>query len=177
MNRRNIIALAATLTAGLAAAIALTAAPAASAWDINALPAGYTTQQTVNGTVDCYYIFGYNHTSPELCTDSPTFQADVDSFVNATCPPAVCAPPPATTTTDQGTTTTDPTATTPATTTTAPPATVTIVTTTVDPTIDARLTALEQRQTVDEARITTLEQKAGLIVGEPKNVAPFTNVV
>lgn len=62
-------------------------------------------------------------------------------------------------------------------TTTAPATTVTVTVTTTDPTVDQRLTALEQRQAADEARITALEANVGIILGEPKNLAPFTNPV
>lgn len=77
---------------------------------------------------------------------------------NVTIAPYTAPPPPPTTTTT-AVTTTD------------------VVTTTVtvaDPDLTARVSALEQRQAVNEARITALERNAGLILGEPKNTLPFT---
>jgi hypothetical protein len=200
--------------AGFAVAIALTLPATAIAWDVNSLPAGFAVLHTFDAAaVTCrdYYQVAYAPTSTRsghLCTDSPTFQQDLDAFVDAnyTAPVTTTAVPPSPTTstaatttapaTTDATTTTDPTTTTAATTTTSTtpttttaPAdtttaatttvtvTTTVVTTTTDTTLADRVSALEQRQAVDEARIAALESRAGLIIGEPKNVAPFTNPI
>lgn len=112
------IALAALLGAGLLAALAL--APAASAWSPTDLPAGWTVHHiVVSGVNTCaerYQIFEYDssgkfvNVSPEFCTDSSSYQADFDAWVNDHyTPPATTAP---TTTADTATSTTDPAATT-----------------------------------------------------------------
>jgi hypothetical protein len=101
MRRRTTLLALGSLLAGLAAAVALTTAPAAQAWDIHALPAGYSVEHDTSTSSVCpdsYYIFGYGKTSPQLCTDSPSFQQDLDAFIDATCPVAVCPPPAAPTT-------------------------------------------------------------------------------
>lgn len=68
-------------------------------WTIDTLPPGYTVAHTVrsaDGTapgacLEWYTIQGYGAVSDRLCVDSPTFQTDLDAFVDATLPPP--APP------------------------------------------------------------------------------------
>jgi hypothetical protein len=54
---------------------------------------------------------------------------------------------------------------------TTPGQTITVIAT--DPNLEARVSALEQRQTVDEARTAVLEANTGIIQGESKSEAPF----
>lgn len=194
------------LAAGLAAGAMTGGAHAAASWNIQHLPDGYTINVHVDASApygtcgSSYIIDGYGSTitigygAPAgigYGDCNPDFQRQLDAFINATyVPPATTA---VTTAPTAATTTTSPvvTETVAAPTTTdvvtvdAPPAAVppavttteTVTVTVVDPAVNDRLTALEQRQQTDEARIATLEEKAGIIVGEPKNTAPFTNPV
>jgi hypothetical protein len=177
------------LASGLAAAAVV--APRARAWDVNNLPAAFhVTHTTDSSAATCgeWYSILYapdgtgvgktGAASGRLCTDSPTFQQDVDAFVVAPCsaPGATCTAVATTAPTTTDATTTTAAAPPADTTTTGVVVTVTtsVTTTVTDPTVEARLTAIEQRQAVDEARIAALEAKNGIILGEPKNVAPFT---
>lgn len=179
----KIIAATLLLAAGLAAAVMLTFPAVADAWDLGALPSGCAeTGHNVTNNADGSHTYSYilvcgsaqttlvygdqDYPSPP---SNPTFQDDLDAFVNANCPSCAATTTAATDTVPPGSPPPPPTDTTVATT------TVEVTTTVTDPIVDQRLTALEQRQTVDEARITALEANAGLIVGEPKNVAPFTD--
>lgn len=187
---RNTLTILAALTAGVAAAVTLTLPHDAKAWSITNLPAAFHVSH-ISGGSGCspYYSIiylagdGTGAVSPDLCDNSPTFQQDLDAFVDspctavgATCTPPPPPPPPPTTaasTTDASVTTTE---TTTATVTVTDPATTTAPTTNDDvlAKLSARVSALEQRQTVDEARLATIEQRLGIIVGESKNLAPFT---
>lgn len=185
----------------------------ASAWDWHSLPAGYgvssyttvcdaQTDPCITDGMTCNHLTvtapnATPHTFAETDCVNPSFQADLDGFVDATIctvnPSAggtACAP--ATTTTAVSATTT---ATVAQTTTSASPAQTTTVTQTA-PTntvtvtnvaaatapaatpgtsdLDARLTAIEQRLDVDEARIQALEDHVA-VLGETKNEPPFTN--
>lgn len=134
LTHRTII-LVAVAAAGLTAAISLTVAPSAKAWDWHSLPSGYgvssyqlvchtATDDCLNGdgsTCDVVTITAPNASPGQLsvqdCSD-PSFQSEIDSFVDATicavnpsADPGRCAPPPTTTaappaTTTQATTTT-----------------------------------------------------------------------
>lgn len=197
-------------TAGAAVAL-LTFASAASAWDLGSLPAGYgvSSFQTVchvatdacvggEGSTCNHYTITAGSTGRQLAeTDcvNPTFQADLNAFVDST----VCAVNPlaggsacqtststTTTTVAQTTTTTpitttvavppaDPTTTTVAVTTPGYTATVTVTVPAVATDLTARVNLIEQRLLVLEARTQALEDQVGLILGEPKNMAPFTN--
>jgi hypothetical protein len=182
------------LVAGVAAAV-LISPPRADAYTPDQLPGlGYSTFVIDLGGGCHQWKASLPPTPATLGTDlgsdcDPGFQQRLDDFIAATCP---CAQTTTAATTDPGTlpgtttiastvpiTTTDAsgvtTVITPGGTTTSPAQTVTVTTTVVDPTVEQRLTALEQRQAVDEQRIATLEARAGIILGEPKNVAPFTN--
>lgn len=148
MRRTTLLVVFAAL--GLAVALGLTAR-SANAYDIHQLPTGYTTQHTFSGSGVCsetWTIFGYGTSSAALCADSDSFQADVDSFVNATCPVTVCVPPaPSTTTADVPPTTTD----------AQPPATTTDTTATA-PTIEARIAALEANYAALSKRVDAVAQ-------------------
>jgi hypothetical protein len=66
MRRRTTLLAIGSLLAGLAAAVALTTAPAAQAWDIHALPAGYSVEHDTSTSSVCpdsYVVFGYGATS------------------------------------------------------------------------------------------------------------------
>lgn len=164
-------------TAGILAALTLTAP--AFAWNIHAMPNGYSVIAEDHGPCGSgsgtYYtvIWSASGQQADLGTDcAPDFQQRLDDFVNATCPCAqTTTSTPAPATTDEqppaGTTTTGNTTT----------VTTTVTATVADPTVDARLTAIEQRQQVNEARIAALEAKVGLIVPEAKNQMPFTRQV
>lgn len=181
---------AAAAVAGLVLAL-LVLAPSASAWDWHALPAGYAI--TSSYTTVCHVatdpcVDGEGSTCTHLGisaagagsfneTDcvNPTFQADLDAFVDSTictvnpaaggaaCQPASTSAPPETAT--QPATTTEPTppaTTEPGTTTveTAPPTTTTLATTIVDPAIAAlndRVAALEQALSALTSRVARLE--------------------
>lgn len=133
MNHRiGFVLLPLVATMGLIAATWLS--QSAFAYDINNLPAGFVESFThETGVTICadYYVVSYipqgsgvgkpGATSPHLCTDSPTFQQDLDAFVNSPCtyPGATCTPPPPTTST-QPTTSTGTSSTPIATTTTDP---------------------------------------------------------
>jgi hypothetical protein len=203
MSRKVYVPFLVSLVAALGMfAAMLTTAPPASAWSIVDLPPGFTaTHIVIADGSPCpsgYVIFGpgFIRTDADgsglLCENSPTFQADLDAWVDAhyTAPVTTTAPPPADatttapiTTTDTSTTVTTPTATTPAptpaepapaaptVTVTTPGQTITVIAT--DPNLEARVSALEQRQTVDEARTAVLEANTGIIQGESKSEAPF----
>lgn len=197
--RRTILI--APLIAGLLCAAALTVPHTAQAWDINSLPNGYTIVGHIrNDPCVTYQIRGYG-AAIDLSDCRPDFQDALDQFVEASCPQEVChpAPPVTTTVASAPVTTTTVTDTTAApTTTSTPPVTVTDTTATVtapapapqpvpptvtqtvlvqtvlvDPTINDRLTLLEQQQAVDQARLDALEHPTGQILGEAKNQAPF----
>lgn len=191
----------------LAAVGALSAgafSPAAQAWDVNALPGGFSASHLFDsGATACsdYYTIQFaGGKSGPICAGSPSFQADVDSFVDAhVCTvnpgadPALCSPPPpipkSTTSTTTvvitapvittpanppaGTTTTSPAiTTTPAVTVPAPVVSTVTVTTATD--LAAALTLIQQRLDWIEFRINALEDQVGLILGEEKNELPFT---
>lgn len=152
--KRTLI-LAVVLTAGCAAALTL-GVTRASAWDWQSLPTGYSvsnyttvchiaTDPCVGGEGStCNHLTIHGASTPWAETDcvNPTFQADLDAFINSTictvnpaaggsaCAPATTAPPATTTapvTTNPGATTTQPASTDPAPTTTqADPGTTTI---------------------------------------------------
>jgi hypothetical protein len=185
---------------GLAAAFAL--ARPAQAWDVNHLPATFHVTHEHTGAATCgdYYViiyapdgFGVGKTGatlPNLCADSPTFQQDLDAFVDAPCssPGATCtaatttaaattaapdtttaatttAPPVTTTTVDPPpvtVTTTTITETSPATTATA---TMTATTTTTD--VTAELAKLQAEIDALSARVTVLETKTGPVAVGP----------
>ncbi len=120
MTRRQITATIAAGAAGLAAAFALTAAPAAQAYAPDELPSlGYAVSVLALGN-NCHSwsATGYGAHADFGSDCEPGFQAAVDAFVAVTCP---CAQPPATTTT-QATTTAPATTDTATTGTTAPAA-------------------------------------------------------
>lgn len=186
MKRFHAAALTLALAAGFAAAAALTVPSVAQAWDVNSLPAGFTTfvrSDSSGGPCPLAYRIEYVPSlavSGYLCTDSPTFQQDLDAFVDAnyTAPVTTnAATTPAATSTVAVTTdaVTAPQAPSTTTTATASAETVTVTTVITDPTIDARLTALEQKQAVTDARIAALEANVGIILGEVKSQPPFTN--
>ena len=167
---KRIVLLAVTAALGLAAALGVTAKPA-QAWDIGALPAPYTVSLQVQANLpDCqqFYVvswydqsvtinFGQNSHGGDC---NSQFQYQLDSFVDATInltPPVTTTVPPVTT--DAVTTTTAPvtTAAPPTTTDSNPPVqTVTVTTTVVDPTIDARLAALETNYAALAARVDAI---------------------
>lgn len=191
---------------GLFAATVLTFPATALAWDWHQLPAGYAvsnhttichiaTDPCVDGEGStCNHLTIHTQigvTFSETDCVNPNFQQHLDAYVDST----ICRVNPAaggqacivstSTTTAAGTTSETPPAgttttagpgeTTPATTPTVT-VTTTVTTTVADPTLEARLTALEQRNAANEARIAELEAQIGLILGEPKNVEPFTAV-
>lgn len=107
--KRRASALIVIFAAGCLAALSL-GASRASAWTIDALPPGFATSHThVNDAPSCadYYTISYASASGtfsrNLCTDSPTYQQDLDAFVDAhyTAPVTTTA-----TTTQPGATTT-----------------------------------------------------------------------
>lgn len=186
MRRAQLAALTLLLAAGVGAAM-LTFPQGASAWDIHNLPPGFiVVHGTDSSATTCreWYGIGYQfHSVQKICTDSPTFQADVDSFVNAnyTAPvtttdaPTTSALPPVTTTvvlttTTPAATTTAATTTTaaPATTTTAAPAapavtstvTVTTTVTPVEQSLQSQINTLAAQIAAVTDRVTRLE-KAG----------------
>lgn len=112
MRAQLVIGALGLVAAGFLAAVTL--APSASAYNINSLPAGFSASFTSDsGVTTCrtYYVVTYapdgtgvgktGAVSQHLCTDSSTFQADLDAFVNSPCtsPGATCTPPPPTTST------------------------------------------------------------------------------
>lgn len=156
--------------AGLAVAL-LTFPAIAGAWGPGSLPPGWTvSHQMQQGATVCpssYAIVAPAAASPYFCEDSPTYQQDFDAWVDAhyTAPTTAATTTAATTTdTTPVPTTTDATATTAVTTTaaagTAPapgPAATTTVTVT-DPTVDARLTALEANYVALAKRVDAIAQ-------------------
>jgi hypothetical protein len=121
--------------AGVAAAGFLVSS--ASAWDVTGLPQGFVVVHATDislSTCPAWYWVQWTGTGAatvKLCVDSPTFQADLDSFVNAhyTAPATTAATTTAVTTapattTDAGTTTTAPV---------APPVTTTVTQTVTQP--------------------------------------------
>ncbi len=156
------------LVAGVVCASLIT--PSANAWDVNSPPTGFQSEHhTDSAATSCseyYVLIGYGAVSGHLCTDSPTFQQDVDAFVNANCPPAICAPPtttttdtaPATTTTDTQTQpATDPVTTDPVTVTTDAAAPTTTVSSDDLAQIKAELVDLEQRLVALSKRVDAIE--------------------
>jgi hypothetical protein len=133
---------------GIAAAVLATAKPA-TAWDIGALPAGYTVGvlsklDAPRGECRDFYVVSWYGQSVAIgygprvgenpgSTCNPLFQQQLDAFVDATCctPPTTTAAPPETTTAP--TTTTAATTTAVPTTTTSPPVTVTTTDTVTAP--------------------------------------------
>lgn len=146
MKRITLLAIAAAL--GLALALALTARTA-DAYDVHALPAGYSVLHAIGSSSgpcnETWFVSGYNQ-STNLCADSATFQQDLDAFVSATCPVTVCVPPaPTTTAADLPPTTTD----------AQPPVTTTDATVT-EPTIEARIAALEANYAALSKRVDAI---------------------
>jgi hypothetical protein len=64
-------------------------------WTIETLPPGFTVSHAVDNSLDTgkewYSLQAYGRNSGRLCIDSPTFQADLDTFVDAAIPPLVRA--------------------------------------------------------------------------------------
>jgi hypothetical protein len=190
------------LTAGLFAfpAQADNTAGAHSLADLQAL--GYVLNHGTNGSTLCWtWVVADGNGAPwtvlgepdqstgDCATDPAVFQQRIDDLIAAYPPqpaattapaetspavaalPAAPATPAAPQTTTVTVTVTDPTV----------QAQLDALNAKIDalanPTVDARLSALEQRQQVNDARIATLELKAGIIVPEAKNEPPFTNPV
>jgi hypothetical protein len=177
VNPLRAIPIVAAAAAGVAAAIALTVPAVAQAWSPTNLPPGVTIVQhgslsdPSSPCAEWWYLKADGAVSPKFCTDSPTYQQDFDAWVDAHyTPPATTTAPPTTTGTDTtATTTAAPSATTTttalpagdpgATTTTATPTqTVTVTVTAIDPTINDRLTALEQQYAALAARVDAIAQ-------------------
>lgn len=173
------LALCALCAAGLVAALSV--APTASAWSIDNLPDGWTIEhiQAVGATAcpESYRLWtsGRAAWSDPFCTDSPSFQADVDAFVDGhyTAPVTTTAAAPTTTVVDTTTTAPTTTATAPTETSpvTAPTATAAAPTTATTPApvvtapdalaeLTARVVALEQQIAALTNRVDRLE-KAG----------------
>lgn len=180
MRIRTIAAATALVIVGLLAAAAI--APRANAHDINSLPVGFTVTHTVDSSAtscaEYYVIQGYGATSGHLCTDSATFQHDLDAFIDLNCPTTVCAPA-TTSTASTDASTTDTTSTTTTTTAASAPAaapavsapatsspstsvdtssTQTVTVTTDDPTLAARVATLEQEYETLASRVDAIEQ-------------------
>lgn len=157
MKRLHAAALTLSLAAGLAVAIALTSPTVAQAWDINNLPPGFIAVHTsASGVVTCpeYWTVGYipntTNNSGHLCTDSPTFQQDLDAFVDANYTAPV-------------TTTAEPTVTAATTTAAPPPAdpvgtTTTVTVTAPDVSIESRVAALEANYAALAKRVDAIAQ-------------------
>lgn len=169
------------LCCGLAAAVFTTSAHADGGhWTLNTLPQGYNFTETQDADTACYAVILIAGQVLRGDTCDPNFPAALDAFVNATVctvnqqagfAAGVCdAPAPPVTTPAPAPAPAPPVVTPPTQTVTE---TVTVIET--DPTVDARLTALEQHDAVTDARLTELELKTGQILGEQKNETPFTD--
>ena len=181
MRLSRLLALVASLAAGVAAAIALTLPTVAQAWDITHLPAGFAVLGTSDGSCSSglsydvvYAPQGVRTAETHICYGAATFQQDLDAFVDAnyTAPVTTTTVPPVTTT-DAATTTAPTTTAAPPTTTDAqPPAptttavqTVTVTTTIVDPTIDSRLAALEANYAALASRVDAIAKATRRLLG------------
>lgn len=64
-------------------------------WTIDTLPAGFRAKRVADAAAtDCrqwYILEGYGRISGRICIDSPTFQDDLDAFVDGTLPASVAA--------------------------------------------------------------------------------------
>lgn len=172
---KKVLCIVLVAAAGLAAAVALgsSGASARSAtWGIGNYPNGYSVQ-SISGDPSCVggWIYRFNGTLIG-CTQDSAFETNLNNYINSTictvnpsADPTRCAPTTttATTTVTFATTTTAPVDTTPTTTAAAPPppppvtTTVTVTTTIVDPTIDARIKALEDAYAALKTRVGNLE--------------------
>lgn len=169
------------LAAGIASSFLLAGGfpSTALAWDISSLPAGF---HVINGhqisgtTCNFYYVIettsGPFDISSNLCTDSLTLQADIDSFVDAhVCvvnPAAdqpLCNPTTSTTTTTTPSTTVvvtlPATTTTVASTTTSTTTQTTTVTTPGQQTTPGQTTTASSQQTVSTVTVTTANLDLG----------------
>lgn len=160
----TIIAASVALAAGFLAALSL--APAAFAWSPSDLPPGWYTEHIVglhtSTCTESYRIWTSDRGvfSDPFCTDSPSYQADFDGWVNAHY-----TPPPSSTTTASSTvtvTTTAATTTAPAvsssttTTTTTTPVTSAPSTTTTPPADPTTTTTTAAAATTTTAATTTV---------------------
>lgn len=187
--RRTVFAglLAFTASAGAAFALLAFASPA-FAWDWMNLPNGYSVADSNLGN-GCHGITVNGNLIGSTC--DPGFQTALNAFVDSTVcvvNPAVggsaCQPKTTTTAPVVQTTTTapvlppaDPVTTTVVVTTPAYTDTVTVTVPAAATDLTGRVDLIEQRLLAVEGRTQALEDQIGLIIGEPKNVAPFTNPV
>lgn len=141
MTRTTALAAAAIAAAGFAAAI-LALPHAASAWDVYSLPAPCSISQhiydgsthTYSFRIVCgtdYQTFVYGTNDYPAAPTNPSFQSDLDAFVNAHYTPPATTTAPTTTATSTGASTTPTPTTTAATTTAASAPTTSTVTQTV----------------------------------------------
>lgn len=100
---KRLLLIAALALSGAFAAV-LVASSTAQAWDVNSLPAGYSTAHWLNVSPEpgsCpegYTVVGFDAAiSLGLC--DPTFQQQLDAFIDSTCPCARTTAAPATETT------------------------------------------------------------------------------
>lgn len=174
MTTKTVLATIVLAALGFSAALLAFPHPA-SAWDYGSLPNGCTqagTQYDSSGPNYAYktlcnsVLSGWMHYGsnpyPQAATD-PTFQTNLDAFVDAnyTAPATTTTPTTtsASTTTTAPPTTTDTTPTTVAavTTTVTVTDTTTVTTTTTDPTTQAQLDAIEKQLEALALRVTAIE--------------------